>query len=170
MEFNQNVSNPLLVGAMELVIAEDTPEHRKLFLGEMVNAKLLAPVDITPTPECNEAGELQVTPGSQLQFPMLSTKDGKYFLMAFTDKMELDKWKEKENPNTVTFAFGDYAGMLLGKDKQGNSSIAQGFVINPFGANMVITKEMVIGLVAAREAVRMEQAIAPDKGNLHRPE
>ena len=47
-------------------------------------------------------------------------------------------------------SFDDYAGMLLRKDAQGNSSPALGFVINPFGGNIVVTREMVAGMIAAK--------------------
>ena len=35
MEFNKPVSNPMMVGSIELLKAEDTPEHRQMFLDEM---------------------------------------------------------------------------------------------------------------------------------------
>ena len=34
MEFNKPVSNPMMVGSIELLKAEDTPEHRQMFLDE----------------------------------------------------------------------------------------------------------------------------------------
>ena len=46
--------------------------------------------------------------------------------------------------------FDDYAGMLLRKDAQGNISPALGFVINPFGGNIVVTREMVASMIAAK--------------------
>lgn len=152
MEFNKPVSNPMLVGAMELIKAEDSPEHRNMFIGEMVKAHFLAPAVIMPAPEEGPAGELRLVPGSQIQFPMLSTQDGKYFFMAFTDRMEWNKWKESEGKHTFSVTFDDLAGMLLKKDSQGKVSPALGFVINPFGANMIIPREMVAGLIAARQA------------------
>ena len=81
---------------------------------------------------------------------MLSTEDGRKFFMAFTDWMELKKWKDEENQQTFAMSFDDYAGMLLRKDAQGNSSPALGFVINPFGGNIVVTREMVAGMIAAK--------------------
>ena len=152
MEFNKPVSNPMLVGTMELLKAEDSPEHRNMFLAEMVKAHFLAPAVITPIPEEGNAGELRLVPGSQVQFPMLSTRDGKCFFMAFTDKMEWNKWTESEGKHTFAVTFDDLAGMLLKKDSQGKVSPALGFVINPFGANMIIHREMVAGLIAARQA------------------
>lgn len=150
MEFNKTVSNPLLVGAMELLKAEDSPEHRNLFISEVVKAHFMAPAIITPAPEPNASGELRVAPGSQVQFPMLSTQDGKHFFMAFTDKMEYDKWKDSEGKNFFSITFDDLAAMMFRKDSQGKVSPSLGFVINPFGANMIIPKETVASLFAAK--------------------
>ena len=57
MEFNKNVSNPMLVGAIELMKAEDTPEHRSMFVDELVKAEFLSPAMVDPVPE--EDGEGQ---------------------------------------------------------------------------------------------------------------
>ena len=56
MEFNKPVSNPMMVGSIELLKAEDTPEHRQMFLEELQKAKFLAPVVIDPVPQPDEKG------------------------------------------------------------------------------------------------------------------
>ena len=48
MEFNKTVSNPMLVGALELMKAEDTPAHRNMFMGELTKASFLTPAIIEP--------------------------------------------------------------------------------------------------------------------------
>ena len=50
MEFNKPVSNPMLVGALELMKAEDTPAHRNMFMGELTKASFLTPAIIDPAP------------------------------------------------------------------------------------------------------------------------
>ena len=150
MEFNKNVSNPMLVGSMELLKAEPSPEHQNMFLTEMLKAQFLAPVIVTPEPEKDENGKIAVAPGSKIQFPMLSAPDGKVFFMAFTDKMEYEKWKDGEGKNVCALNFDELAAMLLRKDPQGNNCPALGFVINPFSANVVIPKEMAAGLLASK--------------------
>lgn len=152
MEFNKNVSNPMLIGSMELLKAEPSPEHQNMFITEMMKAQFLAPVMLTPEPERDENGKIKVLPGSKIQFPMLSTQDGRVFMMAFTDKMEYEKWKDAEGKNVCALSFEELAGMLLRKDPQGNVSPALGYVINPFGANMVIPREMIAGLMSAKLA------------------
>lgn len=161
MEFNKPVSNPMLVGAIELMKAEDTPDHRNMFLNEMMKASFLAPAVIEPTPERDETGKAKLAPGSRVQFPMLTTQDGKRFFMAFTDRMELRKWKDEEDQQTFALKFEDYAAMLLRRDPKGNASPALGFVINPYGGNIVISREMAASLMAARLAQAKNKAGQP---------
>ena len=131
MEFNKPVSNPMMVGSIELLKAEDTPEHRQMFLDELQKAKFLSPVVIDPVPVPDENGRVTIA-------------------MAFTDWTELKRWRDEENQQTFAMNFDDYAGMLLRKDAQGNISPALGFVINPFGGNIVVTREMVASMIAAK--------------------
>lgn len=151
MEFNKSVSNPMLVGCLELLKAEDTTEHRNMFVNELQNAKLLAPAVIDPAPEEDAEGNLKLIPGSKILFPMLNAPDGKMFFMGFTDDMEYQKWVE-QNQSLPTFAlkFDDYVGMMLNKDAQGNPCPALGFVINPYGANLVVSRDMIAGIMGAR--------------------
>lgn len=150
MEFNKPVSNPMMVGSIELLKAEDTPEHRQMFLDELQKAKFLSPVVIDPVPVPDENGRVIIARDAKVQFPMLSTEDGRKFFMAFTDWTELKRWRDEENQQTFAMNFDDYAGMLLRKDAQGNISPALGFVINPFGGNIVVTREMVASMIAAK--------------------
>lgn len=150
MEFNKPVSNPMMVGSIELLKAEDTPEHRQMFLDELQKAKFLSPVMIDPVPVPDENGRVIIARDAKVQFPMLSTEDGRKFFMAFTDWTELKRWRDEENQQTFAMNFDDYAGMLLRKDAQGNISPALGFVINPFGGNIVVTREMVASMIAAK--------------------
>ena len=61
MEFNKPVSNPMLVGSIELLKEEDTPDHRNMFVSEMTNASFLAPALIDPEPTENAEGKLTIT-------------------------------------------------------------------------------------------------------------
>lgn len=164
MEFNQTVSNPMFVGCIELMKAEDTPEHRNMFVTELTKSSFQAPAVIDPEPVADEEGKLSVKPGSRVQFPMLLTPDGKKFFMGFTDPREYQKWVEK-NKEMPFFAlkFDDYANMLLSRDAQGNENPALGLVINPMGANVIIPKEMIAGIVGARVA-QMKQMAAKRAG------
>lgn len=164
MEFNRAVSNPMLVGCIELIKAEDTPEHRNMFMTELAKALLQAPALMDPEPVADAEGVLTAAPGSKVQFPMVIFPDGKRFFMGFTDSAEYRKWVEK-NKELPTFALKleDYANMLLRRDSQGNECPAQGFVINPMGTSIVIPKEMIVGMMAARAAQFQKMAAKREK-------
>lgn len=159
MEFNKPVSNPMLVGTIELLRAEDTPEHRNMFVTEMTKASFIAPALIDPEPVENAEGKLTIAGNSKIQFPMLSAPDGKKFFMAFTDASEYEKWQEKARPlPTFALKFDDYAAMLFHKNGDGSTTQALGFVINPVGCNIIVPKEMVANIMAARVAAAKQQA------------
>lgn len=159
---NKPISNPMLVGAIELMKAEDTPDHRNMFINEMMKASFLAPAILEPVPQPDDSGEVKIPAGTKIQFPMLSTQDGKSFFMAFTDWSELKKWKDEENQQTFALSFDDYAAMLLRKNSEGAVSPALGFVINPYGGNIVISGKMAADLMAAKLG-RAKGAPAPEQ-------
>lgn len=152
MKFNEAVSNPLLVGAIELLKEEPTPEHQKMVADEIVKAIYLSPVKVMSMPEPNEKGEVEFQAGEkqELQFPALTAPDGKIYFLAFTDEEEFVKWSEHEAHTKFSMSFDDYAGLLFQKDAMGNSSPVSGMVINPYGANIVIAKEMIAQYIAEK--------------------
>jgi len=148
----------MLMGAIELVNAEDTPEHRKMVSDEIIKAVYLTPAKVTPIPP---EGETELPQGSNVQFPMIAAPNGKQFFLAFTDKAELKKWKDDEEQQTLTMTFDEYAMMMLRRDSQGNTSPVVGFVINPMGANIIVPKEKVAQYMALK--------MAKGKGNVTPP-
>ena len=142
------VTNPMLVGAMELLKADNTPEHRKLVMEEVLHAKFLSPIVIDPIPVPDENGVTRLGEASKVQLPMLSAPDGKHFFMAFTDMGELQKWKKENNQAIMAFDFKQYAGMVTAQD-----SVSSGVVINPYSNNLVISKEMIEAMVVKKPTV-----------------
>ncbi len=142
------VTNPMLVGAMELLKAENTPDHRKLVMEEIMHAKFLSPVVIEPVPVPDENGVSKIAPNSKIQLPMLTTAEGKHFFMAYTDIQELQKWKMEPNQQVFGFDFKDYVGMV-----NAENSASDGVVINPFGHNLMIPKEMIAGMIPKKPTV-----------------
>lgn len=168
MEFNKAVYNPMLMGSVQLMRAEDTPEHRNMFIGELVKASLQAPALIDPAPAEDAEGKLTIAPGSRIQFPLLSTPDGRRFYMGFTDPVEYNKWAEK-NKNMYFFALklDDFLGMMFRKDSQGQENPALGLVLNPLGDNIIIPREMLAGIMAAKVG-QMQQILARRSGTAAR--
>lgn len=169
MEFNKSVSNPMLMGAIELMKEEDTPGHRDMFVGEMAKASFLSPAIIEPAPTEGPDGKPVIAPGSKVQFPMLTGAEGMRFFMAFTDNVEYEKWLEKTPPEKrlpyFALTIEDYASLVLRRDAKGNICPALGIVINPFGANIIVPREMLAGMMSAKVAQAKQAAARQAAGN-----
>lgn len=137
----------MLIGAIELMKAENTPQHKKMVSDEMVKATYLCPVKVTPVPE---VGSTKLSADSQVQFPVLAAPDGKQYFMAFTDMAELKKWRDEEAPQTLAMTFEDYAAVMLKNENQNRQVGTAGLVINPFGINIVVPKSTVVSYAAAK--------------------
>ena len=152
MEYNKSVSNPMLMGAIALMKAENTPKHRQMVSNEIVKAHFLSPATVTPAPQPDAQGEMHLGPENHIQLPVLVAPDGKHLFMAFSDMNELKKWKDEEGQQTLAMSFEDYAGVLFRKDSQGNSNQVCGFAINPFSENIIVPKDMVAQYMSAKMA------------------
>lgn len=151
MEFNKPVSNPMLLGCIELMRDDDSPEHREMFATEFMKASFLAPAVVDPAPVMDEDGNETIPPGSRIQFPMLGAPDGKRLFVAFTDRKEYDTWCEKNGVlPCFTLKLEDYAQMLLTKNPMGEFSPAIGLVLNPLSTNLVISREYVANLMTRK--------------------
>lgn len=155
MEFNKAVSNPMLVGCIQLMRDADTPDHRIMFAEELRKASLLTPAVIKPAPVTDEDGTVRMLPGSNVSFPLLSTVDGKKFSMGFTDAVEYRVWAARNgNLPFFAFRFQDYTDMIFCKDSQGNENPVRGLVINPLSDNVVIPREMLTSMVNIQMGMR----------------
>lgn len=163
---NVNVLNSKgLLDAIAAMKENNTPENQSNMMDKMVNAQYLAPVTITPPPEINGsmATNLELPPDAQIRFHMIESGKGERFFLAFTSFDEMKKWRANPNVQSIIVTFDDYAGMLKRAEKE--DSIA-GFVIDPFGANLIFAKDQTIAikeLKDKRENSAVKRTIAEGK-------
>ncbi len=136
------IANPMLIGAMELVKKNKTPENLKVFMDELLHARFLAPVIITPPPVADENGRVKLTDENKISIPMLSGANEKKYFMAFTDMGELGKMKTEGNVNVMAFSFKEYGVMVAKSDEK-----CDGFVINPQSNGPIVNKAMVASIM-----------------------
>lgn len=151
MEYNKAVSNPMLVGAIELAKAERTSEHQKLVTEEIFKAVFLSPARVTPTPE---ADGVEIGPDRDTLFPVLQAPGGLRFYMAFTDRQELNTWPPAKEWQSVTMTFEEYAKLMFREDARDKEHPVVGLVINPFSSNIIIYKDKISQYVS----LKMDQA------------
>ena len=94
------VKNPQLVEALAELKEHSTQGAVKNLMEALKGAQLIAPVIIDNMPE-----DLDLSDGKQFQtntkFTMLQQKDGSRYFPAFTDWLEVLKWRNDPEINTV---------------------------------------------------------------------
>ena len=178
MELNKTVSNPMLVGAMQLIKADGkdpVPEHQALFMEQLDQAELLAPADVKG--ELDENGQIPADGKVLVRFPYLFGADGKKFVVVFTDNASLDKAKDVEGPsrlpddylkNCAVLKLSDLAKMVFVKNADGSENDTFGIVINPFMENIVIPRATIEQIARRKmEAAKAAMEKAAEKaGNI----
>lgn len=136
------ITNPMLVGALELLKAENTPEHRTMVMEEVLHAKFLTPVMIIPEPVQDENGIAKIEPDSKVIPLYLSSPEGKNYVAAYTDMQELQKMNKETVKHIFGYNFGDYVRLVMAEN-----SPVEGVIINPFGHKLVIPKEVIATMI-----------------------
>ena len=141
-EKQKTINNPMLMGALELLRAENTQEHRNLVMQEVLRARFLTPVVVEPPLVANEEGIARAEADRTINLLLLKAGDDKGYFMGFTDMEELKRWKSQTPHQVFAMKFSDYVNMILKPDCEVN-----GVVINPFDHNLVITKNMILSIL-----------------------
>lgn len=135
MNINEPISNTELIKAIEAVSDHNETQHN--FFRKFAQAKLLCPADIQLQNSTRDGNEIIVGEGTSISIRHLEDTKGNKFLIAFTDWEELYKWNSSKEQKTVVFGYKDYQSIM-----KESKDVYSGMVINPFGANIVITLEM----------------------------
>jgi hypothetical protein len=136
LDLDKAVENPALVRAMEHLATDNSAEARDQLVGELQQAEFLAALlpDDGKTPFTGPPGASVVSKGTQ--FGVLAAgKDGKRFLLLFTDWAQLRMYSNKNVTGWVLPASDAWAfGLQKGFD---------GIVINPAHNALPLKREMV---------------------------
>ncbi len=130
------VLNPSLMRTINWFMQENakeaaTPQMYNLLFSEIFKGEYIIPADTSKVQM--EGNAVDISKDSQIAFPLLQNKEGKRYHPFFTDWNELRKYDMK---GQFTPMVGDF------KDMKAFAGRADGIVINPYGANIVLTDEM----------------------------
>ncbi len=143
----ESVRNPELVKAIRAMIKNDTNKTRSAMAAALMDAKLLSPIQ-QETVLMEQKG-----PSIRIRFEDIENKEGDKYYLAFTDMEEYDKWNEDgRHGQALVMTMEDFGNILI---RQIND--LKGFVINPYGENLSISKSLLLSLLKQREA-RMKQS------------
>lgn len=141
MDIQKPIENPACKNAIAMYQKDPTQKHMNAMINEIMRAHFLNPAIMNRIEGDQKDGKIVLEKDTNIQFPLLQTPDQASFAMAFCDWGELKKWRAEENQKVVAFTFDNYAAMILQEDAK-----IEGFVIDPYGANLVFSKELIASL------------------------
>ena len=147
IDVNTPVTNPELVAAIKSMKESNAKESQNQVINEVMKAHFISPVIISPVPgTLGDGSKVVLKEKTIIKFSVIENTVNQQFFLVFTDWEELGKWHKVENQQALILTFDDLAVMIL--NGKGNSD---GFVINPYGENVVFNKTMIRALMDERE-------------------
>lgn len=139
---SEKITNPQLVQAIRAMIKNDTNKSRSAMAAALMDAKLLSPIQ-KETVLMEKKG-----PSTRIRFEDIQNTEGDKYYLAFTDMEEYNKWNEDgTHDQALIMTMEDFGNILI---RQIND--LKGFVINPYGENLSISKGLLLSLLKQREA------------------
>ncbi|MGN0612840.1 MAG: enhanced serine sensitivity protein SseB C-terminal domain-containing protein [Porcipelethomonas sp.] len=149
----RNIINPELVRMAGWIFQENSgelidPKLWQMLFAEIFKGEYIIPADTSKLKVKTSSGnEISVTNDSRIGFPLLENKDGKKYYPFFTDWNEYRKYDRETKYSIMAAGFKDMERFV---DK------ADGIVINPFGANIIINYEMLSAIAEASKELKKE--------------
>ncbi|MCD8221933.1 MAG: SseB family protein [Clostridiales bacterium] len=144
---DQKVRNPQLVMAMRAVNNSNTASSRSRMAAELMNARLLSPIQ-SETVLMEKSG-----PSHRIRFEDITNTSGEKYYLAFTDMEEYDKWNQDgTHDRALIMTMEDFGHILIRTVND-----LKGFVINPCGENISISKDLLLSLLKQREMRQMQE-------------
>ncbi|MBQ9518848.1 MAG: enhanced serine sensitivity protein SseB C-terminal domain-containing protein [Firmicutes bacterium] len=141
--------NEKLVQAMQ-AMKSDPQKNSVAFANELFYVKLITPVSINPEPKNG-----QVAPGSVISYITLHDKEkDKNFILTFTDRDEYLKYFKAGSTQIMRHTYRELASITMSHNR------FDGFIIDPMGENVAVTRELMTKLataIGADKNVQLEQ-------------
>ncbi len=139
---SEEIRNPRLIEAMQAMLRHDSEKTLGHMAEELMVSLLLAPVQRQTVLTEREG------PTMRVRFEDIQNAEGDKYYLAFTDMEEYNKWNEDgTHDQALIMTMEDFGNILIR-----NINDLKGFVINPFGENISISKNLLLSLLKQKEA------------------
>ena len=133
----EEIRNPELIEAMQAMLRHDNEKTRGRMAEALMNSRLLSPI-LTE----------REGPSTRIRFEDIQNAQGDKYYLAFTDMEEYNKWNEDgTHDQALIMTMEDFGNILIRSIND-----LRGFVVNPFGENVSISKSLLLSLLKQREA------------------
>lgn len=143
----EEIENPALVYAMFEMKEKKTRESEAKFIEELKKATFISPAIVEIKGEDGEyklAENSEVKGETRINFMMLQSAEGGTYLPAFTSMEQLRMWRKEDKIQTLVCGFEHYVNVLGAGENAENAP--QGLAIDPFGSNILLSRELLAGL------------------------
>ncbi|MCF0108550.1 MAG: enhanced serine sensitivity protein SseB C-terminal domain-containing protein [Erysipelotrichaceae bacterium] len=152
----QEVTNPKVRKAITELKKNPGKANEDFFFASLKDARFITPI-ILSDKTVSADGKITVNPNSRVQFRLLNGSDGKQYFAAFTDNIEIRKWKDIPGNEFMIMSLKDFDN-LLKKEENKDKAV----VINPFGESMAITPKLIADLAKPKPVVAPEKVFFTD--------
>lgn len=147
------IRNDNLLECIRKVKTEATQENIVAMFNAVVQAKLLAPIELDQDPTLDQKEEeVYLEKDTTISFELIQAANGDLYYPVFTHGEALKQCSEEKDQHSLIVNFDDLANMIL-QQKQA----VKGFVINPMGENICFTSDMIEGMIQSMKNERSEQ-------------
>ncbi len=144
---SDNIKNTKLVAALQEVLKHDDVASRSHMAEALMSARLFSPIQKQTVMTENKG------PSTWIRFEDITNTEGDKYYMAFTDMDEYSKWNEDgSHDQALIMTMQDFGHILI---RQKND--LKGFVINPYGENICISKKLLLSLLQQHETKMREK-------------
>lgn len=139
---SEEIRNPELIKAMRAMLQQNTEKTRSHMAAVLMESRLLSPIEQQTVLTEREG------PSSRIRFEDIKNAEGDKYYLAFTDMNEYNKWNEDgSHGHALIMTMEDFGTILIR-----NINDLKGFVINPYGENVSISKHLLLSLLKQKEA------------------
>lgn len=139
-----DTNNQELLDAIKIMRKRGTDESINQMIDEVMKAQFLIPAFVKKNSD--DSGYNAVDDKTEVNYRYIKDTKGDKYCLAFTDWSELRKWDSNNNQEAILSTFDNYAQLVLN-----DANDFSGFVINPYGENLIFKKELVASLKAQKE-------------------
>ena len=155
MIYSGTINNSMLSGAIEMMRVDPSEKNHNLVLGEILKARFLCPVLLSKAPLIDKDGNPVLQDGCEVQYQMLQNASGEPYMIAFTNQQQFENWQKRRTVSTDScyefiMEFSEYIDIIIRPLLNGGKTQVMGVVIDPFGCNLKVDRDMIANLVIRR--------------------
>lgn len=140
----EEIKNPKLIEAIREMRKHDNELTRSHVASALMESRLLSPI-LRQRVLAEKDG-----PSVRIRFEELRNGEGQKYYMAFTDLNEYNKWNDDARHNqALIMTMQDFGNILIRTPND-----MTGFVINPYGENLCVSKRLLLSILQQHEMLQ----------------